>query len=189
MNLKLFACGDVLNFKAKEDFIDRNLTEIIRNSDITICNFEAPIYHENMESINKVGPHVYQSFESIKHLKYAGFDYVSLANNHIYDYKQKSLETTLNEFNKNQINYLGGGVNFEDAYSTKILKQNVIKIGLLAGCKNEFGCLFEDQKRGGYAWIFHHKIEDNIRELKETCDFVVMITHSGVENIKFPIKE
>ena len=189
MSIKLFACGDVVNFKGKEDFIDSSLKEVIRNSDISICNFEAPIYHENMEPINKVGPHVYQSFDSIKYLKKAGFDYVSLANNHIYDYEQKALDITVNELIKNKINYIGGGVDFDDAYRTKIFKKNDIKIGLLAGCENEFGCLFEEQKRGGYAWLFHHKIEDNIRELKEKCDFVVMITHAGVENIEFPIKE
>jgi poly-gamma-glutamate synthesis protein (capsule biosynthesis protein) len=59
----------------------------------------------------------------------------------------------------------------------------------LAGCENEFGCLYEEQNRGGYAWLFHESIEDNIRELKSKCDFVVMITHAGVEDIEIPIKE
>lgn len=74
MSLKLFACGDVVNFKAKNDFIDNKLTQIIQNSDIAICNFEAPIKHNSMQGIKKAGPHVYQSKESVQYLKDAGFN-------------------------------------------------------------------------------------------------------------------
>ena len=189
MNFKLFACGDVVNFSAKKDFMDNTLTKIIQNSDIAICNFEAPIFYQDMKPIKKAGPHVYQSKESVQYLRDVGFDFVSLANNHIYDYGQKGIEETIKELKKFDIDFIGGGATFEEAYKTTIIEKNGIKIGLLAGCENEFGCLYEKQNRGGYAWLFHARIEDNIRELKAKCDFVVMITHAGVEDIEIPIKE
>lgn len=189
MSVNLFACGDVVNFKAKSDFVDNKLTQIIQNSDIAICNFEAPIVHENMKPIKKAGPHVYQSKESVQHLKGVGFNFVSLANNHIYDYGQKGISDTVQELKKFDIDFIGGGVDFEEAYKTTIIEKNSIKIGLLAGCENEFGCLYEEQNRGGYAWLFHESIEDNIRKLKSKCDFAVMVVHAGVEDIEIPIKE
>lgn len=189
MSFKFFACGDVVNFTSKEDFIDDNLKEIIKSCDISICNFEAPIETKYMKPINKVGPHIYQSKESIKYLKNSGFNFVSLANNHIYDFGQSALENTIKELKFNNVDFVGAGIDFNEAYKSKVVTKNGIKIGLLAGCENEFGCLFEELRRGGYAWIFHHKIEDTIRELKKTCDFVVMTIHAGVENIEFPIKE
>ena len=189
MSVKLFACGDVVNFKAKQDFVDNKLTQIIQNSDIAICNFEAPIKHDGMQGIKKAGPHVYQSKESVQYLKDVGFDFVSLANNHIYDYGQKGLEETIKELKTFDIDFIGGGATFEEAYKTTIIEKNGIKIGFLAGCENEFGCLYEEQNRGGYAWLFHARIEDSIRELKVKCDFVVMVAHAGVEDIDFPIKE
>jgi len=189
MSLKLFACGDVVNFTAKKDFMDDKLIEVIKDSDIAICNFEAPIKHQDMKAISKAGPHVYQSRESIGYLKDVGFDYVSLANNHIYDFGQKGIEQTVDELRKFDIDFVGGGATFDESYQTKIIEKNGIKIGLLAGCENEFGCLYEKQNRGGYSWLFHHLIEDNIRELKSKCDFVVLIAHAGVENIEIPIKE
>jgi len=189
MGFKLFACGDIVNLTAKEDFIDDNLKDIIKNSDIAICNFEAPIETENMEAIKKAGPHIYQSKESIKYLSDAGFNMASLANNHIYDYGQEALENTLLVLNKHGVNFIGGGKDFEDAYATKIINKNGIKIGFLAVAENEFGCLHEEQNRGGYAWIFHPLIEDNIRALKSEVNFVVLISHAGVENVEFPIKE
>ena len=53
-----------------------------------------------MKAIKKAGPHVYQSKKSIEYLSEVGFDMVSLANNHIYDYGQESLDNTIVELNK-----------------------------------------------------------------------------------------
>lgn len=189
MSLKLFACGDIVNFTAKHNFANDELKNIIKSSHISICNFEAPIKTENMRPIKKAGPHVYQSKASIEYLKNIGFDFVSLANNHIYDYGQEALNNTINELQKFDINFVGGADNFEEIYKTKTIEKSGVKIGLLAGCENEFGCLYENQNRGGYAWINHSLIEDNIRRLKENVDVVILIAHSGVENIDFPIKE
>lgn len=189
MGLKLFACGDVVNFTAKKDFIDNKLVTIIKSCDSAICNFEAPIQHKDMHAIKKTGPHVYQSKESIQYLKNVGFDYVSLANNHIYDYGQIGIEETVKELKCQGVGYIGAGVDFEEAYKTQIIKKNGIRVGLFAACENEFGCLHEEQNRGGYAWLFHYLIEDNIRALKDECDFVVLVAHAGVENIELPIKE
>ena len=77
MSLKLFACGDVVNYTAKRDFIDENIKNIIKNSDVAICNFEAPIKTDNITPIKKAGPHIYQSKESVKYLKEVGFNFVS----------------------------------------------------------------------------------------------------------------
>lgn len=189
MSLKLFACGDVVNFKSKKDFIDAKLETLIKSCDVAICNFEAPIEHENMQKIKKAGPHLYQSKKSIEFLQKAGFNFVSLANNHIYDYGQQGIEKTIEELKRFNIEFVGGGIDFDEAYKPKIIEKNGIRLGLLAGCENEFGCLYEEQNRGGYAWLLHHKIEDNVRELKTKCDFIVLIAHAGVENIEIPIKE
>lgn len=189
MSLKVFACGDVVNFNAKYDFVDNELQNIIQSCDLSICNFEAPVTHDDMRGIKKAGPHVYQSIKSIGILKNTGFDLISFANNHIYDYGQDGIEETIEELDRYDIKYVGGGKSFEEAYKAETVDINGIKIGFLAGCENEFGCLYEEQGRGGYAWIFHYKIEDNVRHLKNTCDFVVLLAHAGVENIDIPIKE
>jgi hypothetical protein len=156
-----------INWCDSEDIEKNGAYDIIQNSDISICNFEAPIFTEGMQPIKKAGPHIYQAKESIKYLKESGFNIVSIANNHIYDYGQKGLEKTIEELDKNNIDYIGAGADFNSAYSIKIIEKNGIKTGLIAGCENEFGCLYEEQNRGGYAWLLHYKMEDNIRELKK----------------------
>lgn len=189
MRIKLFACGDIVNSKSNKFFVDKSIKKIIRNCEISICNLEAPVVIEKPNKIKKAGPHIKQNSESIKHLKDCGFDIVSLANNHIYDYGELSIRDTINTLDKYDIKYIGGGKNFDIAYKTLIIKKKEIKVGFIAACENEFGCLSEKEKRGGYAWIFHDLIEDNIRDLKKKCDYVIMMAHAGIENIEIPIKE
>jgi len=189
MNLTLFACGDVVNYTANSKFIDNELKRIVQNCDISVCNFEAPIKQGRMNPIKKAGPHVYQSKESVRYLKEAGFDMLSIANNHIYDYGDDALLNTIKEIQKNNLFYIGGGKNFSEAYQSIIIEKKGIKIGFLAVCENEFGCLFEEQDRGGYSWIFHYKIDDNVKKLKQKVDYVVLLAHAGVEDIEIPIKE
>ena len=189
MSFKLFACGDIVNFGGRQDFVSQALKNLITNCDISICNFEAPIKTTAQSPINKAGPHIFQSKESVRYLSDAGFNVVSLANNHIYDYGEKGLRATLNELVISKFSIVGGGRNFNDAYASQIIEKKGIKVGLLAACENEFGCLYEEKKGGGYAWLFHPLLEDNIRILRSEVDVVILIAHAGVENISFPIKE
>ncbi len=189
MGLKLFACGDIVNYTAKENFVDENLRKLISDCDISICNFEAPIKIDSMKPIKKVGPHIYQSPESIKYVKNVGFNILSLANNHIYDFGQETLLSTIKEIKNQGIDFIGGGKNFQQTYQAKTISAKGIKIGLLACAENQFGCLYDNLNRGGYAWLFHDLIEDNIRALRKEVDIVVLIVHAGVENINAPIKE
>lgn len=189
MSVSLFACGDIVKQSTKKDIVDLELQKIISNCDISICNFEAPIYTENSKPIPKVGPHVYQNSNSIETLKSIGFSLLSLANNHIYDYGDDALDKTLKEISNQGLNSVGAGRNFKDAYTPYVYEKNNIRIGILSACEAEFGCLTEEIDRGGYAWINHYKIEDTIHELQNNVDFIILIVHAGVEEIDVPIPE
>lgn len=189
MKAKVFFAGDYLNTKGNPEFVDQDLKDIISSSDLAICNLEGPIDHKYKNGIKKAGPHLYQHKDSIKFLKETGFGLVSLANNHIYDYGQVGLEETINELNRMDLKYVGAGLNFDEAYKPMIININGIKLGIIAACENEFGCLYEESERGGYPWVLHYRIIDNILKLKDSCDFVILISHAGVEDIEIPIKE
>lgn len=190
MSCKFFICGDIINTLGKKDFVDEKLKTIIDESDVSICNLEAPISFKEMKPIKKIGPNISQHESVISTLSNSGFNFVSIANNHIYDYGQEGLVSTLDALQKHKLGYVGGGVDFDEAYNVKIIDQNGVKVGLIAACENEFGCLYEDGLgRGGFAWIFHPLIEDKIRDLKKQVDSVLFIAHAGVEYLDIPIKE
>ncbi|MBE0472149.1 MAG: CapA family protein [Methyloprofundus sp.] len=190
MSIKLFACGDVVNFSNNQAWLSEELQQAIKNCDFAVANFEAPIDTPLMQPISKAGPHVYQPPQSIDYLKHAGFTQVFLANNHIYDYGERAFKNTLSNLNENGLDYLGAAESFFESYQPRILEKDGVKIGLLAACENEFGCHYDDSlSRSGYAYLFHPLLEDAILALKQQVDFVVLIAHAGVENIPIPIKE
>jgi poly-gamma-glutamate synthesis protein (capsule biosynthesis protein) len=125
----------------------------------------------------------------VKTLKDTGFNLLSIANNHIYDYGDSALKNTIDIISKQELLTVGAGKNFDDTYRPVIIEKNNIKIGILAACENEFGCLSKDESRSGYAWINHHKIDDNIRKLKSEVDFIIFIAHTGAECIDVPLPE
>lgn len=180
MTTKIFLCGDIVNKNANKDFVDKDLQQIINKCDISICNFEAPIKSINMQPIPKAGPHVFQAKESITFLKKAGFNILSLANNHIYDYGDVALSATIGEIRKNNLEYIGAGLSFDEAYNVKVIEKNGIKIGLISACEAEFGSFMEREKRGGYAWINHSIIETNIRKLKKIRILLYLLLMPGL---------
>lgn len=189
MSLSLFVCGDYVNSLGNSNWAGIELRKLIKDVDFSVVNLEAPVYTDGMIPISKVGPHLYQSEHAISYLKSVGIDCVTIANNHIYDYGETALLNTLNILKENNIHVIGGGRDFEEAYSPYIYAKDNIVVGMLGACENEFGCLYEKKDRGGYAWLFSSYLEDAIKLLKFKVDYVVLFAHAGLENIPFPIKE
>ena len=186
--IDILICGDIVISSEIDKIISDELKKIITSSDISICNFEAPI-KSNGFPIPKAGPHVYQSKSAIKTIKNCGFDILSLANNHIFDYGEIGLKDTLCEITRNDLDYIGAGLSFSEAYKITIIKIGDIKIGFLAFCESEFGALMEDEGRGGYAWINHQYVNEIVRKSKQKVDILMVIAHAGPEEVPLPLPE
>lgn len=190
MNLKLFACGDIVNSKNNHDWISKDIIDIIQRCDFAIGNLEAPIKTNDMKPIAKAGPHIYQSPSSPSLLKKAGFTHVSLSNNHIFDYGEKAFKNTRSKLEIEGLQHFGSGESFEESYLPKVLLKQDLKIGIISACENEFGCHFDESlNRSGYAYLFSPVLEDAIISLKKETDFIVLFAHAGIENIPIPLKE
>ena len=188
MSISILACGDTVLNISNTKIISDELSEIITSSNISICNFEAPVKSKGTP-IPKVGPHVHQLKSAIGTIKNCGFDMLSLANNHIYDYGETGLKDTIDEITKNNLDYIGAGLTFDEAYSLMLKEIENTKIGFLAFCEAEFGALIEDEGRGGYAWINHPSVNNIVRDSKQKVDILILIVHAGVEEVPLPLPE
>ena len=65
--------------------IGSRLYELISSSEYNVVNFEAPI-HTKSQMAHKSGPCISQNVDSPKWLIDEGFNLISLANNHIFDF-------------------------------------------------------------------------------------------------------
>lgn len=182
----LFTGDIVINEEGTQDIIEQEVKEIFKETNIVCGNLEAPFIDEQLVCEKKIGPVVSQRGNRAERIVELGFDIFTLANNHIMDYGIKGLEATKKKL-KNHI-LLGAGVDFCEAYSTKIVEQGNIRMGIISVAENGFGCC-TNEREGGYAHIFHSKTIRNIIELKKQVDFVILVSHAGAEMVEVPLPE
>ena len=95
--MKIVVAGDLLPFGRVADLFDQKQYEIvfgqvrehIKEADYSIVNLECPICNGGEIPIEKFGPSHKCSDSVIGAILYAGFDCVTLANNHFRDYGDK----------------------------------------------------------------------------------------------------
>jgi len=98
-------------------------------------NLEEPITSSthSLTGIKEGGKYVLKNdVEAIEGIKYAGFNLMNLANNHILDYYERGLFDTMDILDKNGIKYAGAGRNLEEARKPAIMEVKSMKVGMLA---------------------------------------------------------
>ena len=190
--VSIFICGDIVNYSHENGRICTDeLANIISQADYSVCNFEAPIGGYGKPQ-PKSGPHHYQRKETIKGLKEQGFNHILLANNHTMDYGFEGLQATINEIEKQSLDYSGVGLSYQMAYKPFIKNINDLKIGIVNAAEAAllFGVhdYFKNDK-AGHAWINNSLIDKTIIMLKQECDFVIILSHAGLEHYPIPQKE
>ncbi|MDZ7693149.1 MAG: CapA family protein [Balneolaceae bacterium] len=166
--------------------VDNLLAEfltVIQNSDLAITNIESPIIDQGEPSV-KFGPHLKSPVDSLKVIKEAGFDLVTLANNHIMDYGEEGLISTLDNCKRLGIETVGAGKNFSEASATKYCNLQGTNIAIINLCENEFGTASGNS-------CGSHPLDpiQNYYTIKETsneADIVVVIVHGGHEMYPLP---
>lgn len=193
--ITLFFVGDVMLDRGVKKEIEKygggdfkfpflKISPFLKEADILVGNLEGPISDKG----KKVGS-IY-SFrmdpKAIEGLKFAGFDILSLANNHIFDYGREALEDTFLRLRDAGIDYLGGGFNEIEACSPKIKEIKETKIAFLAF--TNLGSPFWQAKSNtsGICWLDKENLEKGIKEAKSKSDLVIVLFHFGNEYEKKP---
>jgi poly-gamma-glutamate synthesis protein (capsule biosynthesis protein) len=167
-------------------------------ADITFCNLECPLTMAApplMQDKNLL--HAEKS--SIKLLKNAGFNVVSLANNHIMDYRFDSVLETMRLLEENNIKYTGAGQNIHEARKTVYFNNKEEGgIAFLAYAAPEtWGGYAQRQNQTHTAWIAGEDkpgvapldlklIQEDIRKARQKADFLIVSVHWGEEYAYFP---
>lgn len=179
----MFRVADLIN---KEDYksVFEEVLEFTKKVDYSIVNLEAPIVETEAKPIDKCGPNLKCTSNAIKALKYAGFDMVTLANNHFYDYGEDGVKQTLDACQKEGIDVVGGGMNITDA--TKILYKEIkgVNVAFINCCEHEFSIATETS--GGSNPLNPIQQYYAIKEAKQNADKVIMIVHGGHEHYQLP---
>lgn len=158
--------------------------QILEHADYSIVNFECPITKGKEIPIDKCGPNLCCSEKGIEAIKWAGFDCITLANNHFLDYGANGVKDTLAACKKYGIDTVGGGENLQEA--SNVLYKNV-KGKLLAVincCEHEFS-IATDTMPGSNPLNPTHQYYA-IKEARSKSDYVIVIIHGGNEYYRLP---
>jgi len=187
--MRIAFIGDIV-VKDKNVRLSGELQSLLDRCDFRICNFEAPILDNgNNTPLKKAGLNIFQTEKGIDLLKYIGIDLVSLANNHILDYGENTLQNTINILQKEGMNVFGAGFSFQEVYKPYILKTNKETITFITCSQAEFGVFKSENDLVGYAWINHPQINKIIAQAKEQTDLVYVYVHAGLEDEIYPLPE
>ena len=187
MSVKLSFFGDFVAIDPNRVVFSEKLLQLLHDTDINVCNFEAPIEGE-YKAFDREGPKVRQSSEAPRFLMNNGFNVIQLANNHMCDFGEDGCRATIQAFNG--VLTVGAGT-YDEAYSVGVCEVNGKRIGFLSFVHHEFGVLERREEGGalGTAWICHEKVPQIIRQAKSDLDYLFVLPHAGIEEVDAPLPE
>jgi poly-gamma-glutamate capsule biosynthesis protein CapA/YwtB (metallophosphatase superfamily) len=171
------------------DYLDKELLSsdikaLYKKADINIVNLECPVnVHGDSFKIVKHGPHLQTTEKIFDHLSQLNITAVTLANNHLLDYGEQGVESTLSACKKNNVLFVGAGKNLNEAAKHIVIEKNNIKIAIINFCEHEWSIA------GNNAGANPVDIIDNlsaIKKAKQSADIVLLIIHAGNEYYNLP---
>jgi poly-gamma-glutamate synthesis protein (capsule biosynthesis protein) len=163
----------------------------LSKADITVGNLES--------SLGNTGEPVEKSYnfqappEAARSLALAGFDVMSLANNHALDFGPQALLQAIDLLEENEILSVGAGANLTIARQPVLVEENGVRVAFLAYVDVPVEISgFDTQtweagvESPGLAWAHPDAIIQDVRSAKLIADVVVVILHSGYEFLQQP---
>ncbi|HPS56851.1 MAG TPA: CapA family protein [Spirochaetota bacterium] len=178
------------------------VADYLKSADITVGNLESIISDKGTDTKQVTGVSLRAAPGAINGLLYAGFDVVSVANNHFGDWDFEAMQDGMSRLTAAGISYVGGGNNFNGAHSFVIKEINGQRIAFLG-----YSCvpMYMDAiglgqtptpkwiaraDRAGLAWAHNTRFDNygnldqmanDIKLAKASAGIVIVMWHFGWE--------
>lgn len=192
LTVSVIAAGDLLLGGSATSTVQSNgydypfdsTRSLIERSDFAMANLEAPFGTGGSPFDKKYTFRVPPNWAA--GIANAGFDVLTLANNHILDYGEKALVSTMSVLDSLDLAYCGAGRNRDEAEKGIILKSGDWTIGFLAYSLTYPEEFWATDTRAGTAYPYQQRLEKSIRDIKSKVDFVIVSFHWGGELRQYP---
>ena len=178
--ITIIGVGDIMlgsnypskNLLPKNDYNILSDTEkILQDADITIGNLEGTLFDEGGTPKSCSDPSVCFVFRTPskygQYLKEAGFDYLSIANNHSNDFGDEGIRQTMKNLDEQGIKYTG----IKKLAETAIIEKDNLKYGFVSFAPLSKTVDLNDYEYGA----------ELIKSLKSEVDIVIVMFHGGAE--------
>jgi len=190
-SITLVAVGDImLGGSAQEVLLKegynypfKKTAPLLAYADIVIGNLEGPLTSICNSSMDLDKQYVFRSpAEKVAPaLKQAGFNILSLANNHIMDYGVAGMDDTLQALAQYNIYSAGVGHNIKQSRAGTIINTENGKLGFLSYSLTFPESFWATENSAGAAFGHQQQIVDDITRLKKIADSVIVSFHWGRE--------
>ncbi|HEY43423.1 MAG TPA: CapA family protein [Anaerolineae bacterium] len=197
--IQLAAVGDVMLDRALGDAIRAGevaypfaeVIDLLTPADLTVGNLESAL--GDLGSPANKGYTFRTPPEAAEVLAQAGFDLLSLANNHALDYGPLALQQAMDLLHQQEIAIVGAGANDAAAHAPYFQEINGLTLAFLAYVHVPVEVRgFDTQtwtaasNRPGMAWANPGRIQADVAIALDQADLVIVLLHSGYENVPDP---
>jgi len=195
--VKLLTVGDInLGRLTGQKILDGNydyafeyISDYVKSFDIAFGNLESQLADLGGETQSPTNEYRFAGPpEGAEGLKQGGWDIVSTANNHMWDYGKNALFETMENLEQAGVRYTGSCRRTEDLYNPVIIEVNNQKIAFLASTMLLNG--YEKAGASDYvAWADSEKLTNAIKNITPDVDWIIVSLHGGTEYRATPTKE
>ncbi len=166
------------------------VTPLLKQGDVVFANLESPLTSSTHSLDSKRKIVLKGKPEAVSALTSAGFNLISLSNNHMLDYYEKGLFDTMSILEENAIAHAGGGRNISEAREPAIMEKNGLRIGLLAYTDmaelvfagNPYLSFAAGEKKSGVVPRKYETVREDILKLRSQVDLIAVSLHWGIED-------
>lgn len=179
-NLSYFEKGDI------KSLFGETICQLFSEADLTTCNLEGALT-DHPDRCRKTGPVKLAPTKAIEVYKKLGINYCFLANNHATDGGHQGLLDTMKTLDNAGIKYIGAGKSKDEITRAFVQEIGGMKIGFYNVSETMYN---KPTKTQAGAWLYDEYVVCNdIKELKQQCDYLIVIYHGGIEKFPYPSPE
>lgn len=159
------------------------LYEDLKASNLSIVNLEGPVVSSGNPS-PKTGPVISMKPLVMEALLDANINLVTLANNHIMDFGIEGFKETLTRLDESNLNFVGAGLSKTAKRKPFIKEIKSKKIAIINVCEHEW--ISDSNSESGANGVDVIENFYQIKALRSTTDFIIVIYHGGNEYHPLP---
>jgi poly-gamma-glutamate capsule biosynthesis protein CapA/YwtB (metallophosphatase superfamily) len=158
--------------------------DLVRDADFAVANLEAPIT-DGGERIGVYTKYVYRApSRSAKALAWAGFDLVTMANNHVMDYGGSGIADSAKHLRAAGVEMIGAGQGDGEARRGAVVHIGDLRVGIIAYCEDQLFFhvwmgLFARPGKAGAALLSSRNLAGDIARLRQRVDVLIVSLHAG----------
>jgi len=155
------------------------IADFLRDADLLFGNLEGPISErgKNQGSIYSFRAKP----QAVQGLKFAGFDILSVVNNHILDWGRVALIDTLDILKTNGIASAGAGRNYAEANEPAIINFEDTRIAFFAYTNLVSKSFSATKDSAGISFFDLERVKKSIAETRAETDIIIVSLHWGEE--------